>query len=153
MKPKPTGIHIFLLEAIFLGMLACTDPLPPTVPTGSTQTTENSCPLAVAEFGSPCQSPMAPPVIGRVWVDRDGRVIGFFFATSGCDLCENRNGTVTVFLSPADGPDSMEGEDAAFGSEKGRSDFPVAAIVLPKEEGLADGPLVRKVLDPITTDY
>lgn len=129
MKPKPTGICISLWGAILIGALACTNPMPSAVPNGSTETAASSSPL----------------VIGRVWVDKDGRVIGFFFATPGCDLCENRSGTVAVFLSPRGGQAPME-------SGGNHHDLPVAAIVLPKDEKIADEPTIQRMSDPMSTD-
>lgn len=115
MKPKPTGIRFFLSEVILLGVLACSNPLPPTVPTGSTEATTNEFHLSIFEFGGQSQRTMAPPAIGRVWVDRNGQVLGFFFATPGCDLCENRDGLVAVFLSSIGGADPIDGDGAFFG--------------------------------------
>ncbi|WP_319525000.1 hypothetical protein [uncultured Desulfosarcina sp.] len=135
MKPKPTGIRMSLLAGIVTAALACSNPMPSTVSTGSTESEASSSSRPVAEAADHCKKTMAPPAIGRVWVERDGRVVGFFFATPGCDLCENRNGTVAVFLDPTDETAPIKGESAP-------NDTPAAAIVLPKEEESADSPFI-----------
>ena len=138
MQPTPTSMGWSLAGAVLLGLLACSRQDSPSAALPAAESTGNSISGLLSADDSNRFGSSDHVIVSRVWISSDGQVVGFVFATPGCDLCENRSGMVALFPPPEISSDLVGCKRATVIRGPDTGDASVAAVHLLISEGDAD---------------